>query len=375
MKRFCILVALLVVLGGASLTWAATVYVDVTTDKGSYVVGETVNWTIWVWSSPPLAEPPVPSIFPDNHGIALLKVDLDESRGETLSPALITEISPDMFDLTGSACRYATGFNLCDYDYDSDGNGTLLNVHNGVPTPEPGGLVDIIVYQNEEAEDPELPPITFDIGNDGEDNPCIFAQGSFIVTKTGEHTLSAAIQTDGANYWPDHDAVAHNPVPFEQVQEDHADFTVDAVAPPVADAGADAFVYEENTCNLDGSNSTGADTYAWEQTGGKSVTLLNADTATPSFVAPTVSTVAEAQLTFKLTVTNAGGNDDDEVDVKIRLRGDATGNDQVTVTDFSMWKMQNGMAGEGLTADFDASGAVTVTDFSIWKTNNGRALP
>jgi len=60
--------------------------------------------------------------------------------------------------------------------------------------------------------------------------------------------------------------------------------------------------------------------------------------------------------------------------ISVRLLGDANGDGSVTVTDFSVWKAQNGQTGEGLSGDFNGDGQVTVTDFSIWRTNNGKTV-
>jgi len=60
--------------------------------------------------------------------------------------------------------------------------------------------------------------------------------------------------------------------------------------------------------------------------------------------------------------------------VTVRLLGDANGDGSVTVTDFSVWKSQNGQTGEGLAGDFNGDGQVTVTDFSLWKANNGKTV-
>ena len=62
---------------------------------------------------------------------------------------------------------------------------------------------------------------------------------------------------------------------------------------PTADAGADQTVASGATVNLNGNGSTDPDgdtlTYAWTQTGGTAVTLTGANTATPSFTAPTLA--------------------------------------------------------------------------------------
>ncbi|MFT3838765.1 MAG: myxosortase-dependent M36 family metallopeptidase [Myxococcaceae bacterium] len=74
---------------------------------------------------------------------------------------------------------------------------------------------------------------------------------------------------------------------------------------PTAAAGNDQTVNERVLVTLSGSGSDpdgDAVTYGWIQTAGPAVTLNNATTATPSFVAPDV-TVGGATLSFQLTVT------------------------------------------------------------------------
>ncbi|HET6830811.1 MAG TPA: Ig-like domain-containing protein [Solirubrobacterales bacterium] len=91
-------------------------------------------------------------------------------------------------------------------------------------------------------------------------------------------------------------------------------------AAPTADAGADQTVASGAAVSLDGTGSSDPDadplTYSWTQTGGPAVTLTGADTATPSFTAPT----GPATLTFQLEVCDDAAPpacDTDEVIVNV----------------------------------------------------------
>jgi hypothetical protein len=91
--------------------------------------------------------------------------------------------------------------------------------------------------------------------------------------------------------------------------------------PPTANAGEDQTVDEGTSgVQLDGSGSTDSDgniaSYQWEQTGGPSVTLNDAGTATATFDAPEVT--SNTDLTFTLTVTdNEQATDDDDIVVTV----------------------------------------------------------
>jgi len=91
-------------------------------------------------------------------------------------------------------------------------------------------------------------------------------------------------------------------------------------APPVADAGPDGTVGEEEAYTLDGSGSRpGEDdqelTFAWEQLGGPAVALDDAASDAPTFTAPRVLTATE--LRFRLIVASGPLYDADTVTVLV----------------------------------------------------------
>ena len=149
---------------------------------------------------------------------------------------------------------------------------------------------------------------------------------------------------------------------------------------PVAEAGNDRAIYEAYGCTLDGSASTDANTYSWQQVGGKTVVLTGANTAKPSFTTPTVASVEEAQLRFRLTVTNSTGQDSDEVGVRVKLRCDANGDDRVDSADLAIWQEHYDPLGRNAntteTGDFNGDGKVDSADLGVWQREyNPAGLP
>ncbi|TQV86827.1 PKD domain-containing protein [Aliikangiella coralliicola] len=104
---------------------------------------------------------------------------------------------------------------------------------------------------------------------------------------------------------------------------DIVNITVNFVnAAPTANAGSDNSVNEQTQVSLNGSSSVDSDgeiaSYAWVQLTGTSVTLNNANTSNPNFVAPTL-TINET-LTFELTVTdNEGATSSDTVEILVNF--------------------------------------------------------
>jgi hypothetical protein len=80
---------------------------------------------------------------------------------------------------------------------------------------------------------------------------------------------------------------------------------------PVARAGDDRSAFELTTVQLDGSASSDPDndtlTWLWEQTGGPTVVITNANQAVASFAAPDQAPLGETTYTFRLTVNDGFG--------------------------------------------------------------------
>jgi phosphatidylserine/phosphatidylglycerophosphate/cardiolipin synthase-like enzyme len=89
---------------------------------------------------------------------------------------------------------------------------------------------------------------------------------------------------------------------------------------PVADAGPDQVVNEQDLVMLNGSNSGDPDgikdvTYVWSQIAGPAVTLSDSSSKAPTFVAPKVA--YDTILSFRLTVSDGHITITDEVDIKV----------------------------------------------------------
>jgi len=103
---------------------------------------------------------------------------------------------------------------------------------------------------------------------------------------------------------------------------DTVNVTVEENEPPVANAGANANVFENTPVSLDGTassdpNSIDTLTYAWSQIGGVAVILNGDDTAQPTFTAPDVAPGTMEALVFQLIVSDGVNNDTDNVTITV----------------------------------------------------------
>jgi len=94
-------------------------------------------------------------------------------------------------------------------------------------------------------------------------------------------------------------------------------FTVNSL--PTANAGANQSKPENTTVNLNGSGTDSDGTivsYFWQKISGPTISLANANAASTSFTAPSVS--SNTNITMRLTVTdNHGGTDTDDVVITV----------------------------------------------------------
>lgn len=153
-------------------------------------------------------------------------------------------------------------------------------------------------------------------------------------------------------------------------------------AAPVVDAGADHVVLEGQEVSL---HATASDfdgdplTFTWTQPTGLNVVPTGTATADLNLVAPAVSSVTEAAMTFTVTVSDGyGGITSDSVDVRVCIPGDANRDDMVDVEDLLSLVAAFGSASEepayDSTCDFNSDGYVDVVDLLTLVDNWGRTL-
>ena len=169
---------------------AQTVTVEVNVDKPSYKVGQTVNWSVYVWSD-----------STSNQGISLISVNLDDDTGDVLS----------LPDYTGSNM---TDMEFIDTEY---GLGEKFVVSSpGILMPSAPRLFCMGVMQFPD-------DILYNVGNDN--NPHLLCHGSYVASTPGSHILSPAFS--GVAYWN----MAGNTTPYATQNQNAITATFDVVDP------------------------------------------------------------------------------------------------------------------------------------------------
>lgn len=142
---------------------------------------------------------------------------------------------------------------------------------------------------------------------------------------------------------------------------DSVTITVDDNRAPVAMiAPIAAAASSGGVVTLDATGSTDADgnslTYSWVQISGPTVTLMNGDTATPSFTAPDVS--SQSEIVFEVTVSDGSDSSKAQVSVTVMPTG------AITI-------VQNATGGDH---SFNFSSSLAALDGTITTTNGSGSL-
>lgn len=130
---------------------------------------------------------------------------------------------------------------------------------------------------------------------------------------------------------------------FDSVKDTVTVFISNLNGFPTAEAGPCETFNENSTADLDGSASTDPDndilSYSWVQVSGPSVSLNGANTATPTFTAPSIGgCTTYVTLKFRLTVEDGyGGIDTDDVIVKVRNVGNPPDISDARPSDCMLW--------------------------------------
>lgn len=130
---------------------------------------------------------------------------------------------------------------------------------------------------------------------------------------------------------------------FDSVKDTVTVFISNLNGFPTAEAGPCETFNENATADLDGTASTDPDndilSYSWVQVSGPSVSLTGANTATPTFTAPSIGgCTTYVTLKFRLTVTDGyGGIDTDEVIIKVRNVGNPPDISDARPSDCMLW--------------------------------------
>lgn len=152
-------------------------------------------------------------------------------------------------------------------------------------------------------------------------------------------------------------------------------------APVVTMGTVPAFAYEGWTVNL---SATAVDldgdpmTYAWAQSGGKSVTISGAANLAMSFVVPSVTLTADGPLNFNFTATDnnkvppLSGNG--AASVNVYMMGDISHDGYVNVGDLQQIVAAWNQSGSGLPADLNHDSLVSVNDLQALVANWARKL-
>jgi large repetitive protein len=159
-----------------------------------------------------------------------------------------------------------------------------------------------------------------------------------------------------------------------QNQENQCTVTSNSVnQPPIANAGPNQVVSPGSLVTLDGTRSFDPDgdrivAYSWVQTSGISVSLNGANTATPTFTAPSIS--SGTTLTFSLTVTDSAGAVSSPATVVITVNGNNVNQPPIANAGPSQTVSQGSFVTLVGTGSFSPNAGATIVSYS-WTQTSG----
>jgi PKD repeat protein len=208
---------------------------------------------------------------------------------------------------------------------------------------KPGGTTEFVVTGNVTSASPDATfTFTPSAPTDG-DSVSFDASGSSDPNddvSSYEWTFGDGTTATGVNPSHTYDAPGEYTVTLEVTDGDGNTDTVTKTVTvgtgqraPIADAGGDRSAKAGGTVELNASGSSDPDgdalSYTWTQTGGPEVTLQDADTATPTFTAPSVD--SKTTLTFEVSVSDGEASRTDTVAVTVYTT--VSGNDTADGSD------------------------------------------
>jgi hypothetical protein len=331
------------------------------------------------------ATQPTANAGPDqtvNEG-ALVTMDGSSSTGTSLSPSLTyawTQVAGTMVSLTGANTASPSfiappvppagetlTFQLVVTSGGVDSAPDTVNIHvtnlNQLPVADAGADQTVqegspVVLSGSGSYDPDVEPITYQ-----------WMQSSgMAVTLTGANTANPSFTAPMVG--PAGDSLVFQLTvtdPHNATGTDSVSIVVTNVnQPPVANAGPDQTVNENSLVTLNGTGSHDPDmdtlTFAWTQTGGTAVTLTGANTAAPTFTAPSVGAGGET-LTFELIVSDGQGSSaPDTVAIHVMNVNDPPVCSLAQPTVGSLWPPNHTMVPVGITGITDPNNhAITIT--------------
>ncbi|MEW6775225.1 MAG: putative Ig domain-containing protein [Bdellovibrionota bacterium] len=315
-------------------------------------------------------------------GLGVGQVNVVVSGAGNPTPVPLTAGTPPLF--TGNFTQNGAGgaFVLQIQAIDAAGNqntdvSTVVTINvNAAPTVTASGTATIaegtLHTLNAIASDPESDPFT--LGWSQVSGPQVLLTGA----ETSQPYFLAPLVPTGTSEIIVLEAAAQDD--WNGIGTDTVEVTITNVnTPPVANAGKDKFASSGALVSLDGSASSDPDqdllAASWavvgSTPGAPAITLQNAGTFTPSFTAPILGPGDEWTYTLRLTVSDAGDVDTDDVLVTV------TATEQDPIANAGPDRMVldgNGLSISG-TNSYDPDGTIASYQWTLLVGNPSHMVP